>query len=348
MTALVHILRLLAFRWLPRIGLLAFLAGNAAALFASWSVNSRRKRDDFDAYAITPFELQTPYRKIRFRSEDIPGLELSGWVFEQPESKSLLVGFTGRRVAKDSLIGIGTGLWRAGHSVLVFDFRGRGESAEGPQSIGHHEMADARAALAFAKREYPDKQVGIFGYSMGANMALRLAAADSKIVAVMADSPFTDLNDILSGIFNSALGRVLGAKFADLPVRALVRLTDFWNERLYGYRFAQGSAREAVQRIAPRPLLLIHGTEDSVTPLPMARRLFADYAASASAASRAASELWIEPNTEHCGVYFVDRERYIERVARFFHEAYRVRGVNLPDDPASADAGAPPARELFV
>lgn len=277
---------------------LAGLGASAIATYAAFSINSRRRRDLIDDYFITPFELKVPHQDIQFRSAD--GYNLKGWLFENPDSDRLLIGLTGRRVAKDSLIGIGTGLWRAGNNVLVFDFRGRGESDDGPQSIGHREMADVRAALAYAKRNYPEHRLGLFGFSMGASLAIRAAAEDPEILAVMADSPFTSIDEILTGIFRRKR----------LPATLLVALARRVNQLLFGYDFAADSTRQAIARIAPRPLLLIHGSADSTTPAAMAEELY-------KLASEP-RELWLEPDVEHCGVYFVDRERYIKRVADFF------------------------------
>ncbi len=302
MTALIRIL----FKLLLRLGALAGLTATGIATYAAWSINSRRKRDLIDDYFITPYELKVPHRDIAFQSAD--GYRLKGWLFENPDSDRLLIGLTGRRVAKDSLIGIGTGLWRAGFNVLVFDFRGRGESDDGPQSIGHREMADVKAALRYAKAEFPKQQLGLFGFSMGANLAIRAAAEDPRIIGVMADSPFTAIDAVLAGVFERMR----------LPAGPLVGLTRIINRLVYGYDIADGSAAKAVPLISPRPLLIIHGANDSTTPVALAEDLY----------ERAGEpcELWLEPDAEHCGVYFADRERYIGRVAAFFDEAFERGG----------------------
>ncbi|MEQ9366599.1 MAG: alpha/beta hydrolase [Leptospirales bacterium] len=309
MSALIRFL----FRFLLRAGALAGLAATGVAAYAAYSINSRRKRDLIDDYFITPYELKVPHRDISFQSAD--GYNLKGWLFENAESDRVLVGLTGRRVAKDSLIGIGTGLWRAGFNVLVFDFRGRGESDDGPQSVGHREMPDVKAALRFAKQQFPRGKIGLFGFSMGANLALRATAADPEIRAVMADSPFTSIEDLLERIF-------AGMRLPAAPIVALARGI---NRLMYGYDFARDSAAEAVAAIAPRPLLIIHGTADSTTPAAMAEELY----------ERAGEprELWLEPETEHCGVYFADRERYVKRVADFFDRSLRT----APAAPRSSD-----------
>ena len=45
--------------------------------------------------------------------------------------------------------------------------------------------------------------------------------------------------------------------------------------RRYGYRFGALRPIDAVARIAPRPLLIIHGEDDALTPVEHAHRLYA-------------------------------------------------------------------------
>lgn len=302
---------MLRFLWLAlkvTAGFAALFSGVAA--YAAYSINSSRRRDLMDDYYVSPFELRVAHEDVDFLSDD--GLQLRGWWFEaEPPTTRVLIGLTGRRVAKDSLIGIGTGLWRAGNNVLVFDFRGRGESQSGPQSIGHHELADARAAIRYVRERMPEAEIGLFGFSMGGALSICAAAGDEGIRAVMADSAFTGLDDVLESSF-AALR---------LPGRMLAALTNFVNAAMYGYDLRERRPLDAVAQLARRPLLLIHGERDSTVPVIHAKRL---YNAARSAANDPSNvHLWIEAGTEHCGAYFVNRERYVRTVAEFFQRSLR-------------------------
>ncbi|MFZ2259310.1 MAG: alpha/beta hydrolase [Luteococcus japonicus] len=66
---------------------------------------------------------------------------------------------------------------------------------------------------------------------------------------------------------------------------------------------------DVVAEIAPRPLLIVHGTHDHVIPVEHAHRL-ADAAGDGC-------ELRIVDGVDHCGAYFADRPGYIERAAGF-------------------------------
>ncbi|HEX2050233.1 MAG TPA: alpha/beta hydrolase, partial [Actinomycetota bacterium] len=62
-------------------------------------------------------------------------------------------------------------------AVLRFNFRGVGAS-EGEASDGIAEVADARGALAEARRRWPDAPLALAGWSFGAAVAVRAEAGD--------------------------------------------------------------------------------------------------------------------------------------------------------------------------
>ncbi|HEY0605912.1 MAG TPA: alpha/beta hydrolase, partial [Herpetosiphonaceae bacterium] len=82
----------------------------------------------------------------------------------------------------------------------------------------------------------------------------------------------------------------------------------------YGYRFQAVRPLDVVGKIAPRPLLIIHGSADAITPVSHARLLYE--------AAGQPKELWVLENAPHCGGYFVDRPAYVRRVAEFFERAF--------------------------
>jgi uncharacterized protein len=69
---------------------------------------------------------------------------------------------------------IARGLRRAQAAVLRFNYRGVNLS-EGEYAHGEGELEDARAALLYLRRQYPDLPFTLAGFSFGARIALRLA-----------------------------------------------------------------------------------------------------------------------------------------------------------------------------
>ena len=71
-----------------------------------------------------------------------------------------------------------------GYAALRFQFRGVGRSA-GEFDRGRGEADDARAALDFLGREYPNKPIVLGGFSFGAAVSLRVGAHDERTTALL-------------------------------------------------------------------------------------------------------------------------------------------------------------------
>lgn len=268
--------------------------------YTVWSIHRSRKRTYRDRYFVTPWELQVPFEPVEFKATD--GIVLRGWWLPR-ESANVIVGCSGLDGAKDDLIGIGTFLWRSGYNVLLFDCRDRGESDPAPRSPGYREINDLEGAIRLARAKAPGARVGVIGFSMGAAVAIQTAASDTGIAAVVADASYAALGDLIASRFDRW----------HLPGGLMLRLTDIFNQMALGYRMSCLHPAYAVQRIAPRPLLLIHGGDDSLIPAAHARRIFEN--------AGEPKELWIAEGADHCGAYFLDREAYCRRVAAFFDRA---------------------------
>lgn len=279
----------------------ALLAGAVGvALYTAHHINGVHRRDPND-YGFSPWEVQIEHEPVSFTTDD--GITIRGWWFARPDSQRVIVGLTGIRGVKQDLLGIGSGLWRAGYNVLLFDYRGCGESDFGQQSLAHNELRDARAAVRYARERLPDGKLGVIGYSMGAAIAIRLAAETPEIAAVVADSPFATMRDVVAFAYQRRR----------LPARPIVDLADVVTRWRYGYPFQAVRPLDVVGQIAPRPLLLIHGTADQTIPVEHSHRLYE--------AAGEPKQLWIFEGAAHCAGYFIDRPAYVGRVVQFFNEA---------------------------
>lgn len=280
-------------------GWLAAGAGLGASALAGYTVrllNAPQRPPR--SYSMTPFEIGLPSEDVTFTADD--GVDLAGWWFDDPDADVTVICCHGHRGTKADLLGIGPGLHRAGFSVLLFDFRGNGDSGDGPQSLAHHEQRDLRAAVDWVTRRRPDSRVAVVAFSMGAATAILTAADDPRIEALVLDSPFATLSDVVAA----------GYRRYRLPTRVLVPAVGLVNRLRYGYAFAQVRPLDAVVRLAPRPVLLLHGTDDQVIPFEHATWL-------ADAAAPGTVELVRFEGIDHCGGYFADRPGYISRVAAF-------------------------------
>ena len=242
-----------------------------------------------------------PHERVSFAAAD--GVTLRGWWLPRAETTKVVIACTGHRGVKQELLGIGSALWRAGNNVLLFDFRGCGESDPAPLSLAHHEIPDARAAIEFVTERMSDARIGIIGYSMGAAVAILVAADNPGVRVVVSDSAFATIRDVIAFAFRRRR----------LPVYPMLELTDLFTRWWHGYPFAAVRPLDAVARLAPRPILFIHGGADRMTPVDNAYQLYE--------AARQPKQLWVVPGARHCGAYFADRQEYARRVTEFVQNA---------------------------
>ncbi len=283
-------------------GALGVLGGVlGAAWYVSTRVSPNRARTYQDSYTFTPWELGVPHESITLYSAD--GLRLSGWWMPHSATAPVIICCHGHSGSKADNLGIATNLWRAGYNLLLFDFRGRGDADPWPHTLISREVDDLLAAVAYARARLLTAPIGVVGYSMGAAVAILAAAREPAIAALVADSSFTAGDDVVAhGVRNTLR----------IPPRPLVFATDAVVSRRHGYRFSQARPIDAIGKIAPRPVLIIHGASDTLTPSSHAHALYA--------AAGEPRQLWVVPGLEHCGAYFADRPGYCRRVTGFFDQ----------------------------
>lgn len=167
--------------------------------------------------------------------------------------------------------------------VVAFDFRGHGASA-GVSTLGELEVLDVAAAVAWA-RDLDYERVVTCGWSMGASAVIRHAALVGGVDGVVSVSGTSRwrVRDTapmrrLHWIVERRAGRVVG--------RTLLRtrLATHWVDE-------PESPVEVIGRIAPTPLLLVHGDRDTYFGLEHPEALYA--------AANEPKELWVVPGFAH-------------------------------------------------
>jgi dipeptidyl aminopeptidase/acylaminoacyl peptidase len=188
-----------------------------------------------------------------------------------------------------------------GYAALRFDFRGCGES-EGERGcvICKEQVRDTRNALSFlaGRSDIDPKRIGVIGQSFGAAVALYAAGVDRRVAACISSggwgngakkfrrqhaSPrawkkFTAM--MREGKRRKRAGKPMSVPRYDIvPIPPRLRgnlapgsIMEFpfeVVETMYAF-----NANDVVGRIAPRPLLLLHSANDSVTPTEQSVELF--------------------------------------------------------------------------
>jgi uncharacterized protein len=200
------------------------------------------------------------------------------------------------------MLPLGLALRERGHHVLLFDFRGHGGSEGSRSSCGMLEVHDLEGAARYlgGRPEMRGGRLGAVGFSMGAAVAISTAARTAEIEAVVSDSGFAVFKDVVETGF-PVMYRLPAFPFA--PIALWVA------ERLVGACAADNRPVDDIAAIAPRPVLLIHGTADRMIPVAEAFML--------GAAAGDGTELWIVDGASHVGARFMDFPRYVERIDSF-------------------------------
>ena len=183
-------------------------------------------------------------------------------------------------------------LTEAGADVLIFDFRGYGDSPGEPTEEGL--ARDARAVWRFATetKQIEPRRIVLYGESLGGGVAVRLANEQS-----LKKTPPGGL--LLRSTFSS-LTDMAASHFPFISVRIL--LID---------RF---SSDQRIRDVTC-PLLQFHGRRDTIVPLRLGKKLFA--AAPDKSASGIAKRFLELPNADHNDVIETSRREVLQAVNEF-------------------------------
>ncbi len=280
------------------LALLSFLLGTAWYIVET--LTRPKKTSRFSHYTVSPFELGLPVEHVVFAARNGEH-QVSGWFLPSPGARTTIILCPGFRTRKTQILAMVHFLWRARHNILAFDYYGHGDENGSPVTLGYRELQDFLGAVDYVKWRAPQTRIGVVGYSMGAAIAIIGSARTPEIEAVVADSAFAT--------HASAVGYNI-RRVLRLPARPFLWITDHLLAWRAGYHFHQVEPLREIARIAPRPILLIHGEKDTMVDPRDVNRLYT--------AARPPKELWIVPAAEHCGAYFEERASYIQKIVEFF------------------------------
>lgn len=134
-----------------------------------------------------------------------------------------------------------------GFAVLGVDYRGFGQSSPGlPSEDLAHE--DAQAAWQWLAQQQPQARRYLFGHSLGAAIAVRLAAEAPDLAGLMVEGSFPSIPAVVRNF-----------KWGWLPVSPLIT-----------QRFDAASHIGQVKV----PVLVVHGSNDSLIPPDLGRALY--------------------------------------------------------------------------
>ena len=238
----------------------------------------------------TPSDYGLEYEVLRFQTKD--NLSLGGWLIKgKKDAPTIIVGH-GYPFDKGNILHAVIFL-NPDYTLFLYDFRSFGESDGTATTAGAKEIEDFDAAIKYLKkRKDINHTFGAYGFSLSA--ATFLMAENPEIKAIVADSAYASIQDIIGATY-WYLGPL------KLP---FIWMTEFYGKLFYGIDAGKYKARITV------PTLLIHGDADSQIPVSNSQKIYET--------NKKMAELWIIKGADHGMSYVTEPKAYREKIRKFF------------------------------
>jgi fermentation-respiration switch protein FrsA (DUF1100 family) len=229
----------------------------------------------------TPQDFGLEYEEVWFEAED--GVKLHGWWVPKPGAPVFLwfhgnAGNISHRLENIKLL-----VEEVGVQVFIFDYREYGRSAGNISREGTFKDGAAAYRYLTETRGIPGPDIILFGRSLGTALATD-TALKGRSRALILESAFTNSQEMAK----------LYAPF----------LFD-WRPKVPYDNLGR------IGKVAA-PVLIIHGTDDEIIPVDMARRVFA--------AASEPKELYLIDGAHHNDTYLVGGPGYVKRLQAFIQK----------------------------
>ena len=198
---------------------------------------------------ITPKNYGIQYESVSFRTKD--GLLIRGWFIKNANSQAKTIILLHGYPADKGDILPSTLFLHKKYNLLYLDFRYLGESEGHYSTIGKNEVLDLLAAIQYLHSRNI-QEVGVWGFSLGAAVALMTAPLTPAIKAIVADSSYARLDWMADDYYRIPLLRY-----------PLAELTRLWGWIFLHFDIKNVSPAASVQQLHI-PILIIHSKQDQV------------------------------------------------------------------------------------
>ncbi len=191
-----------------------------------------------------PGSIRLDFESVSFETTD--KVKLSGWFIPSESTRGVILFFHGNAGNISHRLESIQIFHRLGLDILIFDYRGYGQSEGTPTEHGTYRDAEAAWRYLIEERRVNPNEIIVFGRSLGGAVASWLAQSQTP-GALILESTFTSFPDIAATLYPY------------LPVRLLLR---------FKYNTAEYLARINC------PVLIVHSRGDEIMPFSHGWRLF--------------------------------------------------------------------------
>jgi len=247
----------------------------------------------------SPAEVGLDFTKISFPAKD--GVQLKGWYIPAGNSNHTVIQLHGHAGSMDPDVHYALDFHMAGFNVLMFDFRAHGRSEGNVCTFGYLERNDVLGAIECAKSQGA-KWIALVGFSMGGMAAILTAPVTKDVNAVISDGAPVRIKTAMR----------VWAREHNLPIwlfTLFAKLALIMASLRVGADLFKYEPVRWVHRIAPTPLMLIHGEADEFCP---------DF--DEMEAQAVGAEIWREPGIGHVQISQQLPDKYKQRLIAFLNK----------------------------
>lgn len=149
-------------------------------------------------YKQLPEKLDMKYEAVSVKTND--GAMLNAWYFPShvKTTELILICHNGEGNMADYLKQVG-GFVDLGFNVMIFDYRGFGKSSDfdidNNMYVYPHFQDDVKAMIDFCRGKYA-RTFNMYGFGVGAGLALGIGYNRPEIKRIIADTPFLSMEDL--------------------------------------------------------------------------------------------------------------------------------------------------------
>ncbi|MBK8210015.1 MAG: alpha/beta hydrolase [Rhodospirillales bacterium] len=226
-------------------------------------------------HVLTPDQVGLAWRDVWFESAD--SVRLHGWFLPaEGEAKGTVLFMHGNAQNISTHLASVAWLPGRGYNVFLFDYRGYGSSDGVPDLDGLHRDSEAAIAETFRLEGVDANRVALFGQSLGGSLAIEALARSPekpRVRALIVEGAFAG--------YRRVAREVLARSWLTWPLQTPLSLA-------IADDYEPGTA---IATIAPIPVLIIQGEDDSIIDPAHAHDLYA--------AAGHPKALWLVPNAPH-------------------------------------------------